>query len=187
MNGIVEAAAELQEWMVDSRQQFCLIGGLAVIRWGEHRGTQDVDVSVFVGFGEERIFAESLLQTFEPRIDDAAQFAESSRVVLARASNGVDLDVVLAGFPFEEAVIKRSSPWQVSETVSLRTAAAEDLIVLKAFAGRDRDWGDVRGILRQQKGLLNVELVVLQLNELCHLTGDVSPVERLQEMLAELA
>jgi len=33
MNGIVEAAAELQKWMVDSRQQFCLIGGLAVIRW----------------------------------------------------------------------------------------------------------------------------------------------------------
>jgi len=59
--------------------------------------------------------------------------------------------------------------------------------VLKALAGRDRDWGDVRGIIRQQKGLLDDEMVVLQLNELCSLTGDPAPVKRLQELLAELA
>ena len=37
MNGIAEAAVELQSWLQSNRRQFCVIGGLAVIRWGEHR------------------------------------------------------------------------------------------------------------------------------------------------------
>jgi hypothetical protein len=110
MNGIVEAALELQEWLIKSRQQLRVIGGLAVIRWGEHRGTRDVDVSVFVDFGEEQ-----------------------------------------------------------------------------SFAGRGRDRGDVRGILVQQKGQLNDEMIVPQLNELCLPTGDLAPGERLRQMMAEPA
>jgi len=35
------------------------------------------------------------------------------------------------------------------------TAAAEDLVVMKSFAGRDQDWIDVRGILLKQGGTLD--------------------------------
>ena len=35
MNGIAEAAVELQTWLESERRAFCVIGGLAVLRWGE--------------------------------------------------------------------------------------------------------------------------------------------------------
>ena len=57
-----------------------------------------MDASILVEFGRGRKFAEQLLQQLEPRMEGAAEFAESSRVVLGRASNGVDLDVLWQDF-----------------------------------------------------------------------------------------
>ncbi|MGH8909898.1 MAG: hypothetical protein ACRD0K_26235 [Egibacteraceae bacterium] len=64
-------------------------------RWGELRLTRDVDLTVLSGFGDESRFVDVLLQRFEGRIDNAYEFALRSRVVLARASNGVPLDIAL--------------------------------------------------------------------------------------------
>jgi hypothetical protein len=38
------------------RWEFCLIGGLAVQRWGEMRTTLDVDITLLTGFGREEEF-----------------------------------------------------------------------------------------------------------------------------------
>ncbi len=47
-----------------------------------------------VGTGEER-FIQKLLIHYRPRIDDAAQFAISQRVLLLQTDSGVGLDVAL--------------------------------------------------------------------------------------------
>jgi hypothetical protein len=37
--------------------------------------------------------------------------------------------------------------------IALKTVSAEDLVVLKAFANRDRDWIDIAGIATRQPSL----------------------------------
>jgi hypothetical protein len=39
MNAIVEAAVEIQNFLQARGWRFCVIGGLAVIRWGQPRAT----------------------------------------------------------------------------------------------------------------------------------------------------
>jgi hypothetical protein len=46
---------------------------------------------------------------------------------------------------------------------------AEDLLVHKVFAGRERDWADVDGILIRQRGHLNLALVHEELGPLLDL------------------
>jgi len=56
--------------------------------------------------------------------------------------------------PFEERAVQRASPFAIQGGVTLTTCSAEDLVVFKAFAGRDKDWLDIEGIaLRQHRRL----------------------------------
>ncbi len=53
MNSLFQAAFEIQKTLKDKEWPFCYIGGLAVIRWGEMRMTQDIDLCLMCGFGKE--------------------------------------------------------------------------------------------------------------------------------------
>jgi len=155
VNQVIRAAAELQEVCEQHDWQFCLIGGLALQRWGEPRETVDVDLTLLTGFQGEDAYIATLLEHFEPRIEDARAFALRQRVLLLRARSGVGLDIALAGLPFEELVVNRSNVFAFPGHVSLRTCSAEDLIILKAFAARTRDWSDIEGIIVRQADRLD--------------------------------
>ena len=77
------------------------------------------------------------------------------RVLLVRARSGVGLDIALGGLPFEESVVARSSLFAFPSQTLLRTCSAEDLVVLKAFAARAKDWLDVEGVIIRQTGKLD--------------------------------
>jgi hypothetical protein len=177
---VIKAAAELQTVCQTQGWQFCFIGGLAVLRWGEPRETVDVDLTLLTGFGGEDPFIQTLLHHFEPRIEDAAAFARERRVLLLRSTKGVGLDVSLAGLPFEEAVVQRSSFFDYPPNTSLLTCSAEDLIVLKAFAGRGQDWVDVEGVIVRQTGKLDWAYVRDQLAPLAELKGAPEILDQLE-------
>ena len=99
---VLAAAGEVQHFCQQRQWSFCFIGGVAVQRWGEPRLTQDVDLTLLTGFGDEEKFADALLKELNPRRPDAREFALRHRVLLARTSSGVDVDVAFGAFPFEE-------------------------------------------------------------------------------------
>ncbi len=169
MNAVIRAAAELQALCEVQQWRYCFIGGVAVQRWGEPRETVDVDLTLLTGFSGEDAFVSTLVEHFEARIGDPHAFARQNRVVLLRARSGVGLDVALGGLPFEEDAVARSTSFLFPPDVSLRTCSAEDLIVLKAFASRPKDWVDVDGILIRQAGRLDWDYVRRQLTPLVEL------------------
>jgi len=185
VNDVIQAAADLQTICQSQDWQFCFIGGLALQRWGEPRRTVDVDLSLFVGFGDEQRFCDVLLEHFAPRISDAAAFARDRRVLLLRSTNGVGLDVSLAALPYEALVINHSSYFVYPPDVSLRICSAEDLIVLKAFAGRGRDWVDVEGMIVRQKGKLDWDYIREQLAPLAELKDSPGIMEQLEALRVE--
>ena len=50
----------------------------------------------------------------------------------------VPLDIALGVMPFEERCVDRASAFDLGNGQSLLTCSAEDLVVFKAFAGRER-------------------------------------------------
>jgi hypothetical protein len=181
---LLAAALEVQRFFKRRKWRFCIIGGLAVLRWGEPRATQDVDLSLLTGFRGEEKFVDAILDHFAPRGTDARQFALTSRVVLCTASNGVTLDIALAGWPFEEKAISRASAYTFTPRVSLVTASAEDVIVMKAFAGREKDWDDIRGIVKTQAAL-DWGYIEHEVRPLLELKDDLSPLDRLRAVREE--
>ncbi|MFA6563615.1 MAG: nucleotidyl transferase AbiEii/AbiGii toxin family protein [Verrucomicrobiia bacterium] len=185
MTEVIRAAAELQAFCESQGWKFYFIGGVALLRWGEPRETIDADLTLLTGFGGEEQFIKPLLERFEARIPDAATFALANRVLLLRARSGVGLDVALGGLPFEESAVARASGFVFSADVSLRTCSAEDLVVMKAFAARAKDWLDVEGIIIRQTGKLDWGYIHRQLAPLAEIKGTPEILRELERRRAE--
>ena len=137
----------------------CVIGALAVHRWGEPRATSDADFSALAPYGDEAEPIRVLLNRFAPRRPDAAEFALVSRVLLLKTGDGVEVDVALAAFPFEVEALEMASSWHILPDIALRTCPAEHLIVYKLVAARPHDIGDMVSIVRCQGRRLDVDLI----------------------------
>jgi len=181
MNPLLAAAAEIQQFLQEHDRPFCIIGGLAVVRWGEPRATRDVDVTVFAEVGQETECLNELLARFEARVRDAEQLARDCRVLLIGASNGVPIDLALGASRFEAEVVARASSFHFGEGAQLVTCSAEDLIVFKAIAARDRDWADVEGVLIRQHDQLDWAYITKQLAPLCELKEDPAILDQLEQ------
>jgi hypothetical protein len=183
MNDVIAAALELQTVCQKHGWRFCFIGGIAAQRWSEPRLTVDADLTLLTGFGSEEAFIGPLLQVFSPRRPDAAEFALRNRVLLVKNSTGVGLDIALGAFPFEIHTIERSSPFVFPTGHSLVTCSAEDLLVHKCFANRDKDWLDVDGILARQWEKLDFKLVRAELKPLAELKQEPEIIARLEQKI----
>ena len=104
---------------------------------------------------------------------------------MQRSSKGVGLNVALAALPYEELVTQRSSFFNYPPGVALRTCSAEDLIVLKAFAGRGQDWVDVERIVVRQTGKLDWDYIPDQLRPLAALKEAPEILDQLEARRVE--
>ncbi len=182
MRDLLRTAHQVQVFLDRQGWRSCIIGGLAVLRWGEPRLTVDVDMTLLTGWGDEARFVDALLARFQPRLPDLREFALRQRVLLLRAEDGTDVDLALGALPFEQRAVERASPFPFLSDLTLRTCSAEDLVIMKAFAARDRDWVDLGGILERQAGRLDWPLIRSELQPLCALKGTPEILERLEKL-----
>jgi hypothetical protein len=183
MTDLYMTALEVQRLCERQQWPFCIIGGVAVQRWGEARFTQDVDLTLFTGFGEEERYIDSWLKDFQLHPDCPPTTAVANRVLRLTNPRGVPIDVAFGAIDFERRTIERSSLWPLAEGEALRTCSAEDLIVHKCFANRDRDWVDVDGILARQWHKLDLKLVRKELKPLTELKEEPGIMARLEQKI----
>jgi hypothetical protein len=187
MTRLVKLAAELQG-ILDARQwRNCLIGGLVLQRWGEPRLTKDVDLTVLAGFAGEAEVVDALLAQFAGRRPDAREFALRNRVLLVQSADGIGMDVALGALPFEERMMERASEFEFAPGFRLRTCSAEDLIVMKAFADRERDWLDVEAVLIRQGRRLDWPQIMAELRPLAELKESPEIPARLEKLSQKVA
>ena len=181
MIDLFRVAEDVQTFCIRQGWRFCFIGGLAIQRWGEPRVTKDVDLTLLTGFGGEQPYIDALLQRYAARIGDAAQFALDKRVLLLKTATGIGIDVALGGLPYEELVVARATAFEFLPQLSLLTCSAEDLVVLKAFADRPRDWEDVQGIVIRQE-FLDWDYVESQIQPLAEAKESPHILDRLSQL-----
>ncbi len=172
MNALFAAAADIEAFCAEQRWKIAVIGGLAVQRWGEPRQTRDVDLTLLTGLGGEAAFVDALLLRYTPRFPDARRFALERRVLLIETADHIPLDISLGGLPYESRVIARATPFEFEPGIPVTTCSAEDLVILKAFAGRPQDWLDVEGTVVRQGPRLNRQRVLEELRPLLDLKQD---------------
>lgn len=171
------ALAEITTFVEEQGWRYCLIGGLAASYWGQPRSTNDVDLVLLAGFGGEEQFITPLTEAFATRIPDAVQFAKTNRVVLLQTREGVGIDVSLGGLPFEEEMLRRARIKEVLPGIRVRTATAEDIVVLKSVAGRPRDTDDIERIIATQGLKLDLKYIRHWLSGFSEVLDDVDLVD----------
>ncbi len=119
-------------------------------------------------------------------IENAREFALRNRVLLLKSDNNIPIDIALAGLPFEEIAIERATNYSFLKSVKLCTCSAEDLIVYKAFADRNKDWADIEGILLRQKNKLDWRYIEEYLLPLSELKESPHILPKLKEMNSRL-
>jgi hypothetical protein len=186
ISSIFAAAAAAQRHLDNADIRSCVIGGLALQRWGQTRLTTNVDFTLVTLKGEEERVVETLVRLFKPRFPGAMEHALHHRVYLASGEHDVPLDFSLGALDLEIRTIERATRFDFGEA-QLTTCSAEDQVVYKTFAARGQDWVDVEGILLRQLGKLNWDQILAELRPLADLKEAPQLVDRLIELRDHLA
>lgn len=131
-----------------------VIGGQAVLLYGEPRLTRDIDVTVGIGTDEcDRLAEAASSAGLVPIPPDPFAFARSTMVFpCSDAASGIRVDFILSSLDYERGAISRARTVRVGRT-RVNFASPEDLVVHKMVAGRPRDLEDVHSILLKNPGL----------------------------------
>ncbi len=127
---------------------YMVIGGQAVLIYGEPRLTRDIDITL--GVGPDRL--NDLLElansaTCRVLVEKPREFVLRTMVLpLQDSESGIRIDFILSHSLYERQALERVRNVRVGNTM-VRFAAVEDVIVHKIVAGRPRDLEDVRSIL----------------------------------------
>lgn len=127
---------------------YMIIGGQAVLLYGEPRLTQDIDVTLGTTPTERLsdVVAAAAEAGCIPLVEDPALFAVQTMVLPCSSQAGPRVDLIFSFTPYEQQAIQRATGVRIGETL-VKYARLEDLVIHKVFAGRPRDLEDARLIL----------------------------------------
>ncbi len=127
---------------------YMIIGGQAVLLYGEPRLTRDIDITL--GVNTDRIFdilEISNALSLKPIPEDIKDFVEKTMVLpVIEENTGIRVDFIFSFTPYEINAIKRAKQVPI-DNVFVSFASPEDTIIHKIFAQRPRDIEDIKGIL----------------------------------------
>lgn len=136
---------------------YMVIGGLALAIWGEGRATHDADFKVIVETSLDE-FRKLVLAHFSERTTSIPAHKKSPYVLQVWAAPGLATDFLVSIFEYEKEAVRRAVTIDVFGT-STRICTAEDLIIHKAIADREKDWLDISTILYRQQEKLDVAYI----------------------------
>ena len=128
-----------------------VIGGQAVLLYGEPRLTRDIDITLGVGI-EELKTIQSIMKTLSLKVlvDDPEGFVRKTMVLpLLQEEPNIRVDLVFSHTPYEKKAIARAIDVPM-EVTRVKFASIEDVVIHKIVAGRPRDIEDVKSILLKQ-------------------------------------
>ncbi|MFH1147549.1 MAG: nucleotidyl transferase AbiEii/AbiGii toxin family protein [Pseudomonadota bacterium] len=127
---------------------YVIIGGQALLLYGEPRLTRDIDMVLGIDIDElDRVVTVVKELGLRHLPEDLDGFVNETMVLPAvDETTGIRVDFIFSLTPYELGAIKRANKVRIlGQEISF--AAPEDVIIHKIFAGRPRDMEDIRSIL----------------------------------------
>jgi predicted nucleotidyltransferase len=149
-----ELLARIASSLSDHNLPYMIIGGQAVLLYGEPRLTKDIDITLGVNIDrldELLLIVRGLSLT--PLPDDVPSFVQKTMVLpVLEKSTGIRVDFIFSFTPYESQAIGRAKRIKISGQ-EVCFAPLEDLVIHKIFAGRPRDLEDVRTLILKNPGI----------------------------------
>jgi predicted nucleotidyltransferase len=165
---------------------YMIIGGQAVLLYGEPRLTRDIDITVGLGIeGIDRLLAVLDELRLDALPENVRSFVQETMVLPAvERASGIRVDFILSFTPYESGAISRARAVEI-EGQEVRFASPEDLVIHKIFAGRPRDLEDVRSIVARNPDLDRTYMRRWLVQFDASAEHDPTFVEMLDEMLGQ--
>jgi len=125
-----------------------VIGGQAVLVYGEPRLTKDIDITLGIGVDKLRELI-TLVRNLKLKIlvDDHEDFVKKTMVLpVLDNKSGIRIDFIFSFSTYEQQAIERAKKVKISNTY-VKFASLEDVIIHKMIAGRARDIEDIKSML----------------------------------------
>ncbi|MFH1242060.1 MAG: nucleotidyl transferase AbiEii/AbiGii toxin family protein [Pseudomonadota bacterium] len=150
---------------------YMVIGGQAVLLYGEPRLTRDIDITL--GITTERL--DQILEMIDaiqlkPLVEPHDFTLQTMVLPCRNHENDIRVDFIFSFSPYEHQAMKRVRPVEIAGA-AVKFASAEDLVIHKVFAGRPRDMEDVRGVLIKNPEM-DLSYIRYWLNELSKTTAE---------------
>ena len=125
-----------------------VIGGQAVLLYGEPRLTRDIDITLGMGVkGLDKIKKIIKAIGLKILVKKEKEFVEQNMVLpTLDKKSGIRVDFIFSFSPYERQAIERGKDIKLGRTL-VKFASLEDVVIHKVIAGRARDLEDVRSIL----------------------------------------
>jgi predicted nucleotidyltransferase len=143
-----ELLEKIARGLDEKKIPYMVIGGQAVLLYGEPRLTKDIDITLGIGverLGEILTIVERLgLKDLVEKVED---FVKETMVLPAiDEKSGIRVDFIFSFSAYERHAIERAKAVFLGRA-KVSFAALEDLVVHKIIAGRPRDIEDVETVL----------------------------------------
>jgi hypothetical protein len=127
---------------------YMVIGGQAVLLYGEPRLTRDIDITLGIGVKElDKIQKIITILGLKSLVEKEKEFVERNMVLpTLDKKSGIRIDFIFSFSPYERQAIERAKDIKLGRA-QVRFASLEDVVIHKVIAGRARDFEDVKSIL----------------------------------------
>ncbi len=159
----------LHNFFSENSVEYVIIGGVAVIIYGEQRSTDDIDVTVLCELEHLDSFHNLMLKKFTPAFEGTLDYFKRNFILpLDDPATELRIDIAAGLTEFDKKVISRRRRKLFGE-VEVYVCSLEDLIIYKLFANREQDIADVKHLIEKhlnsidKKYLLDTSQKFLQL------------------------
>lgn len=169
-----------------SNLPYMIIGGQAVLLYGEPRLTRDVDVTLGVNIDRLHDLLTVVKElSLNPIPNDVESFVKQTMVLpTLDEPTGVRVDFIFSFTPYETDAIKRARKITIMDQ-EVCFASSEDLIIHKIFAGRPRDLEDVWSVILKNPGI-DTQYIKNWLKEFDASFGEKDFLKTFEGMLKEI-
>ncbi|MBN1798052.1 MAG: nucleotidyltransferase [Spirochaetales bacterium] len=150
---------------------FIIIGGQAVLLYGEPRLANDIDIIL----GKDTDSLSLIIDVCEKLDfdllvkDNVEKFTRETMVLpCVDKKTGIKVDFIFSFTDFEKNAINRANKIKILNT-EVPCASIEDLIIFKIIAGRERDLEDGRIMILKNPGI-NKETIAIELENFNKMT-----------------
>jgi hypothetical protein len=125
-----------------------VIGGQAVLLYGEPRLTRDIDVTLGIGVDELARIKEVLpAMGLKILVKKDQEFVKRTMVLPTKEKESdIRVDFIFSFSPYGRQAIGRARDVKIGRTTT-KFASLEDVVIHKVISGRPRDLEDIRSIL----------------------------------------
>ncbi len=127
---------------------YMVIGGQAVLVYGEPRLTRDIGITLGIGVDElRRLKKLTPVMGLKILVKKEEEFVKRNMVLPTMdEKSGIRVDFIFSFSSFERQAIERAKDIKLGRAL-IRFASLEDVVIHKVVAGRARDIEDVKSIL----------------------------------------